>query len=81
MLNKSKAIVSNSYLILYPKPCLEKAIEINPSLNKQLIKALNEITGREMLDEGRVYGGGMHKMEPKELSNVAAGEISALLNL
>ncbi|HFQ5384974.1 TPA: Eco57I restriction-modification methylase domain-containing protein [Vibrio vulnificus] len=81
VLNKSKAIVSNSYLILYPKPCLEKAIEINPSLNKQLIKALNEITGREMLDEGRVYGGGMHKMEPKELSNVAAGEISALLNL
>jgi len=80
VLNKSKAIVSNSYLILYPKPNLEKEIESNPDLNKQLLNALNQITGEAMLDEGRVYGGGMHKMEPRELSNVPASEISLLFN-
>ena len=80
VLNRSKAIVANSYLILYPRPHLEKEIEQNPDLNERLIEALNRITGKAMLDEGRVYGGGMHKMEPKELSNVPATEIQALFN-
>ena len=80
VLNRSKAIVANSYLILYPKPHLEKEIEQNPDLNEQLLAALNQITGKAMLDEGRVYGGGMHKMEPKELMNVPATEIQALFN-
>lgn len=78
VLNRSKAIVSNSYLILYPKPHWEKEIEQNPELSKTLIQALSNITGKAMLDEGRVYGGGMHKMEPKELANVPAIEISAI---
>jgi hypothetical protein len=79
VLNRSKAIVSNSYLILYPKPLLEKEIKEKPKLNEQLFQALNQITGKAMTDEGRVYGGGMHKMEPKELANVPANEISALI--
>jgi adenine-specific DNA-methyltransferase len=78
LLNRSKAIVANSYLILYPKPCLEKEIKQSPALNERIIEALNQITGKTMLDEGRVYGGGMHKMEPGELANVPAMEISAL---
>ena len=32
-----------------------------------------------MLDEGRVYGGGMYKLEPRELSKVPATEISNML--
>ena len=48
--------------------------------NEQLLEALKKITGKAMLDEGRVYGGGMHKMEPKELTNVPATEIQALFN-
>ncbi len=79
VLNRSKAIVANSYLILYPKPYLEKAIKQNPKLNEQLLDALNQITGKSMLDEGRVYGGGMHKIEPKELANVPALEIKHVL--
>lgn len=79
ILNRSNAIVSNSYLILYPKQNLKKEIDKTPELNEQLLAALNQITGKAMLDEGRVYGGGMHKMEPRELANVAAIEITALL--
>lgn len=78
VLNRSKAIVANSYLILYPKPYLKKEIEQNPKLNEWLFDALNGITGKAMLDEGRVYGGGMHKLEPKELLNVPASEVSDL---
>jgi len=80
VLNRSNAIVANSYLILYPKPELEKEIYKAPELNERLLEALNSITGKAMLDEGRVYGGGMHKMEPKELANVPAIEIQELFD-
>jgi hypothetical protein len=33
------------------------------------------------LTEGRVYGGGLHKIEPKELAQVAVEEIAALLHI
>jgi len=79
VLNRSKAIVSNSYLILYPKPYLEDAINKDADLTARLLDALNQITGKAMLDEGRVYGGGMHKMEPRELSNVPAQQLKLLL--
>ena len=33
----------------------------------------------QLLGEGRVYGGGLHKLEPKELGNVVAAAIAELL--
>ena len=80
ILNHSKAIVSNSYLILYPKSNLQNQIDANPMLSYQIIKALNQITGRNMIDEGRVYGGGMYKLEPKELSKVFVSDLNNLLD-
>lgn len=78
VLNKSKAIVANSYLILYPKPNLQSELDKRPELNEAILESLNRITSDAMLDEGRVYGGGMHKLEPKELSKVLATEIEAI---
>lgn len=40
-----------------------------------LFAALNGITQEVMLDDSRVYGGGIHKLKPKELENVPAPEI------
>lgn len=80
VLNYSKAIVTNSYLILYPKAELEVVIKDNPKIIERLHFALNNITKQSMINEGRVYGGGMHKLEPKELSKLPAAEIKQIIS-
>ena len=79
VLNKSKAIVSNSYLILYPKPVVEQAIVQRPTLVERIHHALSGISGDVMANNGRVYGGGMYKLEPKELLDLPANCMTALL--
>lgn len=79
ILNNSQATVANVYLALYPKPPLEKALSRNPSLIRSVWNVLNRITPEQLLGEGRVYGGGLHKLEPGELANVEASEIAELI--
>ncbi|MND42255.1 Modification methylase Eco57IB [compost metagenome] len=79
ILNESKAIVNNSYLILYPLPNLEEALKENPKLASKIVNALNNLDSSCLIDEGRTYGGGMQKMEPKELGNVNANVIAELI--
>ena len=59
-------------LFLYPKPWLSKLIDERPALVREIWKALNSISSESLVAEGRVYGGGLHKMEPKELGNASA---------
>jgi adenine-specific DNA-methyltransferase len=80
ILNQSNATVTNVYLALYPKGELAQAIEENPSLLRQVWETLNRICPESMLAEGRVYGGGLHKLEPKELANVPVENLAALLS-
>ncbi|MCF8374174.1 MAG: N-6 DNA methylase [Bacteroidales bacterium] len=70
LLNKSDAIVTNSFLGLYPKPLFFKLQKVNPDLSIDILKMLNSIPSQELAKKGRVYGGGMYKLEPKELENV-----------
>ena len=79
ILNGSRATVANVYLAMYPTPLLARALVRDPGLIRNVCQVLNEITPDQLLGEGRVYGGGLHKLEPKELANVPVPGIAALL--
>ena len=79
ILNHSQATAPNVYLMLYPRKTLNEAIRSDPELKRQVWKFLDGIRPEEMLSEGRVYGGGLHKLEPKELGNVPASALAELL--
>jgi adenine-specific DNA-methyltransferase len=79
ILNRSLATAANVYLMLYPRPALARALERDPELARKVWTFLNAIDVSALLGEGRVYGGGLYKMEPKELANVPADAIAALL--
>ena len=79
ILNHSKATAPNVYLMLYPKPALEKELKSDSELLKAVWRALNEIPSDTLIGEGRVYGGGLHKIEPSELANAPADGILGIL--
>ena len=70
ILNLSDAIVTNSYLMLYPKERLQRIISDNPDSIYRIWESLKAIGGDEIKEEGRVYGGGLKKIEPRELAKV-----------
>ena len=79
ILNCSQATAANVYLMLYPKRPTARALAADPTLKRRLWELLNAICPDAMLGEGRVYGGGLHKLEPKELGNVPVAAITQLL--
>lgn len=81
ILNHSKATAANVYLLLYPKAPLAEALRTKPDLARKVWDWLRTISPDVVLMEGRVYGGGLHKLEPRELGNVAADGIANLLDL
>jgi len=62
--------VTNSYLALYPHKYLAERFAATPSLKRTVWEMLNNLTADSMLNEGRTYGGGLRKIEPKELLNI-----------
>jgi hypothetical protein len=77
--NDSRATVANVFLAMYPTPFLDRALARDKNLLPRVWKILNELTPEELLGEGRVYGGGLHKLEPRELANVPVPKLAALL--
>jgi adenine-specific DNA-methyltransferase len=73
--NRSQATAHNVYLMLYPKKHLQEALTRRPELEANVFEALRRITPQQLLSEGRVYGGGLHKVEPKELAQIPARAI------
>ena len=72
ILNHSMATASNVYLLLYPKAPLADSISSDPKIIRTVWKYLNETNPDEFLACGRVYGGGLYKLEPRELARFPA---------
>jgi len=68
--NRSRATATNVYLLLYPTGPLQMALDSDPTLYGRAFGLLRGIESRSLLNEGRVYGGGLHKLEPAELGNL-----------
>lgn len=79
ILNHTSAIATNSYLMLYPKAALQEAISQTPDILHEVWNALSNISANDLESEGRVYGGGLKKIEPKELAYVKCPRLAELL--
>jgi adenine-specific DNA-methyltransferase len=73
--NRSQATAHNVYLMLYPKSRLQEALNNHPELAAKVFEALQSVTPGQFISEGRVYGGGLHKVEPKELAQIPAAAV------
>ena len=68
--NYSEATATNVYLMLYPTQLLQNACKNNENLLDELFNLLKQAKDEYLLYEGRTYGGGLNKIEPKELARV-----------
>ncbi len=73
--NKSVATATNTYLLMYPKPNILKMLGEDQSRFNILFQLLKDTESSNLLDEGRSYGGGLHKIEPGELLNLKLSNI------
>jgi hypothetical protein len=76
--NRSKAIGTNLYLMLYPQNGLETMLRQHPDRAEAVHALLGQVTGHELRGEGRVYGGGLNKIEPSELARISATSFAKL---
>ena len=75
--NRSQAIGSNLYLMLYPKNDLALMLRDHAERAADVFSLLGQVTGHELRGEGRVYGGGLNKIEPSELARISAASFVA----
>lgn len=78
ILNLSDAITTNVYLLLYPKKEYARYLK-DPKVLNDIWVALNSTSRGALVNHGREYGGGLHKLEPKELLKVPVPEVASML--
>lgn len=76
--NQSKATIPNVYLALYPRPFLLNAFREDTTLMRKVWMFLNNIAPEQIVDSGRIYGGGLYKIEPNELATVPVSGLNEL---
>lgn len=80
-LNQSQALATNVYICLYPRPFVADAIQMDPERANDLLEILNGISNDDLRKSGRSYGGGLQKIEPKELRSVRISKIPDWIKL
>ena len=55
--------------------------QLLPKSIRNIWAAMNAIAPETLLGNGRVYGGGLHRLEPRELANVPADDLAAIVGL
>ena len=78
ILNRSRAVATNMYLMLYPSKALADYLDQDPAHWEAVHTALLSLTAEDLRRSGRVYGGGLHKIEPKEMASLPASGLVAL---
>lgn len=69
--NDSDAVTTNVYLMLYPRQGCGSRLKDKKVLDA-IWRSLNEIPPETLASSGRTYGGGLHKLEPRELMRTPA---------
>lgn len=77
ILNLTNVTVSNSYLILTPKPEYKEDLK-RESVRRKVWEILRSIPKKNIIRCGRCYGGGLYKIEPKELLNVTIPSLNTI---
>jgi len=70
ILNRSRAVVTNVYLNLYPTDDLASCLAQDETREFELLGFLNSMPLAHVVRAGRSYGGGLHKIEPRELAEL-----------
>lgn len=65
--NRSRSITTNMFLMMHPLPPMRRYLDRSPKHLSIVHEALLAITPEDLKRTGRVYGGGLHKVEPSEL--------------
>ncbi len=79
ILNEHRLMTANTYLHLHPRPEYAEILEDTNNL-RSIWLSLSHIPQRRLMECGRVYGGGLHKMEPGELMSVPADELKEAID-
>ena len=67
--NRTHATCTNTYLCLYPR------VEMTEEQIDMVCEQLNKIPAESLIIEGREYGGGLCKLEPRELMRVKLQQV------